>query len=135
MSNRLRDIMESIQGHLDKHEAKVGVFYFYQGEIYGDVVNVRDGEISNNITHHGDCKTYYHNEFVYQLKLPRNLRFDHYPRGRVMFLPDINKYTIVMDKKLDKPQYLAKITNMFKLRPGSYIKEFEPSHYSSKVDP
>jgi hypothetical protein len=82
----------------DKHP-KVGIFFFVEGTILIDAVLVEEGESYGDAIQHGG-----HHEFWERLT-PRTLpetrfksrAYDAYPRGRVVYFPDKNKYVIYHD--------------------------------------
>jgi len=110
--------------------AKVGIFFFIDGEILLDAVPVENGEPYGNAIQHGG-----HYEF-WETLVPKTLTerkfkaraYDAYPRGRVVYFPEKNKYCIYHDRCLKLNTDVTTVIEKFGLE-GADIELEKDEHY------
>lgn len=128
---KIKKLIESVK----LRESKVGAFYMGLGEISADDTPVRDGVQGSTFNFiDGDMGHFdlWNNYTKKQWNIPRAFDdYSMYPRGRVIFDKEQNKYVIIADKKIiNNKSAIAKVTDTFNLKSGSYILKSD-SHYKS----
>jgi len=124
-------IVESLMKKHRLVEANVGVFYYIFNKLYSDDVSVRDGDTYGGFVNYGSHYDFWR-ELSRTSRMFSDAAYDSFPRGRVIFDKNQNKYIIYIDKKLDNPTVIDKIADKFGLRSGSYIVNSEDEHYVSR---
>ncbi len=111
-------------------EKKVGIFFFVENEILMDAVPVANGEPYGDAIQHSS-----HYEFWESL-VPRTITerkfkaraYDAYPRGRVVFFQEKNKYCIYYDPCMKLNDEIVIVTEKFELN-GVDIELQNDEHY------
>ena len=119
----------------DLRESAVGVFYVINDEIYSDATNVRNAEEYGNSFTYGSHYDFYYDELAKYYDMPwlKYIDYDYYPRGRVIFDKNANKYVLYMDPALETPHYIDMIAQEFGLHNnGFYIDHDEHYVHSGK---
>jgi hypothetical protein len=116
---------------------KVGIFFFVNSAILLDQVPVERGEPYGNAVQYGG-----HYEFWERLR-PKNpierkfktRAYDAFPRGRVVYFPDKDKYVIYYDMCLGLNMELKSVIEKFELE-GLDIAVAKDEHYKcAKCNP
>jgi len=116
----------------DLRESAVGVFYIINDEIYSDATTVRNAEAYNNKYTYGVHYDFYYDELAKYYDMPwlNDVDYDYYPRGRVIFDKDENKYILYIDPVLNTPKYISMIADEFGLHNGGFYVDTDDEHYS-----
>lgn len=116
----------------DLRESAVGVFYIINDEIYSDATNVRNADKYGQSYTYGSHYDFYYDELAKYYDMPwlKEIDYDYYPRGRVIFRKDLNKYVLFLDPDLDKPKYVDMIAQEFGLHNGGFYVDTEDEHYA-----
>lgn len=116
----------------DLRESAVGVFYIINDEIYSDATNVRNADEYGQSYTYGSHYDFYYDELAKYYDMPwlEEIDYDYYPRGRVIFRKDLNKYVLFLDPDLDKPKYVDMIAQEFGLHNGGFYVDTEDEHYA-----
>lgn len=132
------DSIPEIISHLNEsrvlNEGKVGAFFMVNGDILSNDTDVRNGEDYAdfvNYSSHWDLWRAAQKAYP-ELK---DIEYDTFPRGRVVYNKKTHKYTIFIDPKLNNEIDLEIITMTYNLRSGSYIVDDTDEHYQSSDNP
>lgn len=108
---------------------EVGPFYFIDGVVYSSGEPVRDLEPSLIGTVDSDETHYDYWKFYQSVFGSRNLDYDYYPRGRVVYDSKSDKYYLYADPCIRKDQNsLNKIIDEFNLPSGKVVVR-DDDHY------
>lgn len=116
-------------------ESAVGVFYIINGEIYSDATSLRNSEQYGDSYSYGSHYDFYYDELSKYYDMPwlKDIDYDYYPRGRVIFDKSKNKYILYLDPSLENPEDIQMIADEFGLHNGGfYIGHDEHYTHSGK---
>ena len=104
------------------------------GDILSNEVDMRHGE------EYGDFVNYSSHWDLWraaQKAYPvlKDIEYDTFPRGRVVYNKNTHKYIIYMDPVLNNEIDIDLITDRFNLRSGSYLVDDKDEHYQSWDNP
>lgn len=127
--------MNSIDNILKKlREGKVGAFFIVNGDIISNEVDVRDGEEYGDFVNYSSHWDLWRAAQRYYPQL-KNIEYDTFPRGRVVFNKKDRKYIIYLDPKLNNEIDIDLVTDRFNLRNGTYVVDDRDEHYQSSNHP
>lgn len=116
-------------------ESSVGVFYIINDEIYSDTASLRNAEEYGGMLNYGSHYDFYYDELCKYYGMPwlKDLDYDYYPRGRVIFDRNEHKYVLYLDPALETDHYISMIADEFDLHNGGfYIDHDEHYKHSGK---
>lgn len=106
----------------------VGLFFIIDGEIYADAYELEEVEPVNGLLdgygshyEYWEALTPFYAEF-------QGHDYDYYPRGRVIFNANSQRYKIILDTCIQDPSHIRKIADTFNLREQAYSIESD-EHY------
>jgi hypothetical protein len=118
---------------IELHQAKVGIFWMFQGKLLPAAVPVSEGvEDTEAINGQADHVHYW---LTLQRLHPelRNLEYEQVPRGRVLFLKEPKTFCVYMDKVLHKPKIKQALREEFGL-PKARTRFLIDPHYTTDPD-
>lgn len=114
-------------------ESVVGVFYIINDEIYSDTTSLRNADEYGNFYNYGSHYDFYYDELVpYYTDMPwlKEIDYDYYPRGRVVYDRNQHKYILYIDPSLENDHYINMIAREFGLQNGGFYVDTEDEHYT-----
>jgi hypothetical protein len=103
----------------------IGIFFYYGDDLHAQAEALHDAE------DYGDFKTSsVSHEALWETKLKKDQAydFDYFPRGRVVYNKRSKRHTVYIDRDLNKPEIIEKITAFFKIKAGRYTVKYD-EHY------
>jgi hypothetical protein len=87
---------------MHSHPPRVGILYVIDEDLYVESMPMIEGEDWGDFKTHPNGRMEYWVVLVKQLKLPRYLSYDSYPRGRVIYAKAQDTYMLYLDRWLVK---------------------------------
>jgi hypothetical protein len=132
--------------------SNVGIFWFVPARIFDRSAIVTDMTPIGEASDYAGLKTHDRGHFEYwsslaalgvrelrERRLPTVIAFteyETYPRGRIVYYPSREQFTIYADRQLHKRVFIDAVVSAFDLPAGCYSIESDP-HYarSEKIGP
>lgn len=130
----MEEIIRRLQENRVLNESKVGAFFIVNGDILSNEVDVRDGESYGDFVNYSSHWDLWRAAQRYYPAL-KNIEYDTFPRGRVVYNSKTRKYIIYIDPKLNNEIDIDLIADRFDLRAGSYVIDDSDEHYQSSSNP
>lgn len=115
---------------------RVGIFFFVGDKILMDAVPAEKGEPYGNAMQHGSHYEFW-KSLVPQTMIERRFKaraYDAYPRGRVVYFPDRQKYRIYADSRLTMDE-ITLISELFELIGVNIEIETDEHYRCAKCNP